>query len=207
MTRQIILASSSPRRKELLTQMGVQFTTITSDFDEYLDHSRPPAEVAKELGLGKARVVAEKYPEALVIGSDTIVTINGVQLGKAEDIEEARRWLKDQSGHEALVTTSVVLVCKALGLEEARADESTVHFKPYDQALHEAYLQTHNWADKAGAWGIQSGAAPLIEYIQGDYDTILGLSTRVLAELLEAQGIEARVLHPEPPVPARAATE
>lgn len=208
MTRQVILASRSPRRKEILTQMGVQFTAVTSDFDEYLDHGRTPAEVAKELGLGKARVVAEKYPEALVIGSDTIVTINGVQLGKAENIEEARQWLKDQSGHDVLVTTSVVLVCKALGLQEVRADECTVHFKPYNQAAHEAYLQTHNWADKAGAWGIQSGAAPLIEYIQGDYDTILGLSSRVLAELLKAQGVQARVLHLESPVPVlRGATQ
>ena len=201
MQRQVILASQSPRRRELLTKMGVTFTAVPSDFEEYLDHARLPAEVAKELGLGKARAVAQKYPDALVIGSDTIVTINGIQLGKAVNIEEARQWLKDQASHDVLVTTSIVLVCQALGLEESTADECIVHFKPYDEAVHEAYLQTHNWVDKAGAWGIQGGAAPLIAYVQGDYDTILGLSSRLLAKLLQKQGIEAKVLQLEPPVP------
>jgi septum formation protein len=83
--RQIILASTSPRRKELLEEMGLDFTVVPSDFEEYLDDSRPVEDIAMELGAGKARAVAEKYPEAIVIGSDTIVTIGEVQLGKAAD--------------------------------------------------------------------------------------------------------------------------
>jgi len=203
MQRQIILASVSPRRKEILTQMGVQFKALTSDFDEYLDHDRPATEVAKELGLGKARVVAEKYPEALVIGGDTIVTLNGVQLGKAEDIHQARQWLKDHAGQDVLVTTSVVLVCKTLGLERAVADEATVHFKPYNEAVNEAYLATNSWVDKAGAWGIQSGAAPLIEYVVGQGDTIIGLPSHLLAKLLVEQGVPTTPLDVPLPVPQR----
>lgn len=201
MQRQIILASGSPRRKELLTRMGVQFTAMPSDFDEYLDHSRPAAEVAKELGLGKARAVAQEYPDALVIGGDTIVTLNGVQLGKAESVSQARQWLKNHAGQDVLVTTSVVLVCKALGLEQAEASEAVVHFKPYDETANEAYLATDNWRDKAGAWGIQSGAAPLIEYVKGDIDTIIGLPSQLLARLLAGQGVQAKPVDVPSPVP------
>ncbi|HSX34677.1 MAG TPA: Maf family protein, partial [Candidatus Saccharimonadales bacterium] len=180
MQRHIILASGSPRRKELLAQMGVEFTVVPSDFDEYLDHDRPAAEVAKELGLGKARAVAEKYPDALVIGGDTIVTLGGVQLAKTEDIAQARQWLKDHADQDVLVTSSVVLMCKATGLARAEADETIVHFKPYNESVNEAYLQTNDWTDKAGAWSIQSGAAPLIAYIKGNYDTIVGLPSHLL---------------------------
>ena len=95
--RQIILASTSPRRKELLEEMGLDFTIVPSDFEEYLDASRPVEDIAMELGAGKARAVAEKYPEAIVIGSDTIVTIGEVQLGKAVDLEDARRLVKDKT--------------------------------------------------------------------------------------------------------------
>ncbi|HSW98637.1 MAG TPA: nucleoside triphosphate pyrophosphatase [Candidatus Saccharimonadales bacterium] len=201
MTRQVILASGSPRRKDLLAQMGVTFTAVTSDFDEQLDHARPATEVAKELGLGKARTVAEKYPEALVIGGDTIVTLDGKQLGKATGLADARALLKAHAGKTVVVTSSVVLVCKALGLEIAEADEATVQFKPYNEAANETYLASGDWADKAGAWGIQSGAAPLIRHMHGRYDTVLGMPTHMLAELLQAQGIAAHPLEPTPPVP------
>lgn len=201
--RHVILASGSPRRKDLLTQMGVAFTVIQSNFTEYLDHTRPPAEVAKELALGKARAVAAQYPEALVIGSDTIVTIGGVQLDKPKDMVTARAWLRDHAGKEALVTSSVALICKELGFEMVQADEATVQFKSYDMPAHEAYLQTGDWADKAGGWGIQSGAAPLIAHIRGRYDTILGMPTHVLASALRQHGITATVPELTAPVPQK----
>lgn len=189
--RQIILASSSPRRKDLLQQMGVEFRIVPSNFDEYLDHNRPAADVAKELGLGKARVVAEKYPDALVIGGDTIVTVGDKQLGKPKDEAEARATLRAHAGQQALVTSSVVLVCKALGLETANVDKATVRFKPYNKTAHETYLASGDWRDKAGGWGIQSGAAPMIASVHGDYDTILGMPTKLLADMLQARGVQA----------------
>lgn len=91
----IILASSSPRRKDLLTRMGVEFEAIASDIPEPLDQSRDPRENAKELSLAKARHIADQYPDAYVIGSDTIVAVDGVQMAKAESIEEARAMLLD----------------------------------------------------------------------------------------------------------------
>lgn len=183
--------------------MGVDFLVIPSDFDEYLDHGRPAKEVAIELGVGKAKDISQKHPQALVIGSDTIVTLNGEQLGKPKDINQARQWLRDHAGLDIVVTTSVVLLCEESGLHEAAADETIVHFKPYSNSDNEAYLATNDWADKAGGWGIQSGAAPLIEYISGRYDTILGLPTHILAKMLQAQGIQASELILDPPVPQK----
>jgi len=203
MPRQIILASGSPRRKELLEKMGVTFTAIPSDFDEYLDFNRPAAEVAIELGLGKARTVAEKHPEALVIGGDTIVTINGKQLAKPHDIEEARATLKDHADGQALVSSSVVLICKELNLELTGCDEVNVQFKPYDEAVNELYLASGDWADKAGGWGIQSGAAPLVAWMKGRYDTTLGMPTHILAKWLQEQGIDAHSVELTPPVPQK----
>jgi septum formation protein len=199
MTRQVILASGSPRRIELLTRMGVPFTAVTSNFDEYLDHGRPTAEVAMELGLGKARAVAEQHPAALVIGGDTIVTLDGKQLAKPADIKEARRTLRAHAGKTVQVVSSAVLVCKELGLEIAEADEAFVTFKPYNEAENEKYLATGDWADKAGGWGTQSGAAPLISHLEGRYDTIMGMPTHIVARLLREQGIAARESTLEPP--------
>jgi septum formation protein len=200
MKRQVILASGSPRRAALLKQMGVQFTVVPSDFDEQLDHARPTAEVAMELALGKANAVAEKYPAALVIGGDTIVTLDGRQLGKPKDIAEARATLRAHDNKLVTVTSSVVLVCRELGLELAEVDEGGVQFKAYDEAENEKYLATGDWADKAGGWGIQSGAGPLISFISGRYDTVLGMPTNLAAKLLKAQGIEARELAFESPL-------
>ena len=184
--------------------MGVPFTVIPSDFDEYLDDTVPAAQMAIELGLGKARKVAEQHPDALVIGSDTIVTLNGRHLGKAQDEVEARQMLKDHGGQTAIITTSVALVCKELNLEIAKADESKAVFKPTDETALEAYLATGDWSDKAGAWGIQNGADVLVDHISGAYDTILGLPTAVLAEMLQSQGIEAQVVRLVAPVPNKA---
>jgi septum formation protein len=201
--RQIILASGSPRRKELMTKMGLEFTVVPSNFEEVLNPDKPTADVAVELALGKARTVAEQHPDALVIGSDTIVTTKGVQLGKPKDLDEARKWLHDHAGQDALITTSVVLVCKELNLEKTHWDDSLVHFKPLDEAAIEAYLATGDWADKAGGWGMQSGAAPLVEFMEGRYDTVLGLPTHLVAGLLYSQGIRVQPLDLQPPVPQK----
>lgn len=181
----IILASESPRRKELLASLDVAFEIVPSMFDEHLDQSRPIDEVAKELALGKAREVAARFPDACVIGADTIVGLNGKQLGKPKDAEDARRILHALNGHASSVTTGVAVICRAKGVETASADTSLVHFKRNaDQAI-ETYLATGDSLDKAGAYGIQSGAGPLIDHIEGDYSTIVGLPLRLSKDMLE----------------------
>ena len=196
----IILASQSPRRKELLTAMGLEFEAIPSNFDEQLDPNRLPAIVAQELAIGKASTVAKQYPDALVIGSDTIVSIDDKQLAKPHDTAEARHMLYSMSGRASVVTTSAVVICRAKDILLSGAAESLVVFKPYDEQAVEAYLATGDYADKAGGYGIQSGAAPLIDHIEGDYDTIVGLPTRLLSNFLNQCGIAAHPARLEVPV-------
>ena len=172
--------------------MGLTFEAVPSDFDEYLDDARTPEEVAKELGLGKAMAVARRYPDALVIGSDTIVTINGRQIGKAESLDDARSMLKDETLHPNQVTSSLAVVCLEDGFEFVQAENSWVYFKPYDNHLVETYLATGDYKDKAGAYGVQSGAASLVDHITGNVDTIIGLPTHVLAPVLQGLGYPAR---------------
>lgn len=183
-----------------MTQMGLEFEVVPSQFAEKLDDSRSPEEVAKELALGKALAVAEQFPDSLVIGSDTIITIDGKQLEKPHDNEEAVAMLKLLSGKTHAVTTSIAVVRLADSTQLVNADTAYVHFLPYDEAKVRAYVQTGDSLDKAGGYGIQSGAAPLIDHIEGHYDTVVGLPTHKLAELLARVGINAKPVELIPPV-------
>jgi septum formation protein len=196
----IILASQSPRRQDLLTQMGVTFVTIPSNFDEQLDDSRDPETVATELALGKALAVARSYPDSIVIGSDTIVTVAGRQLEKPRDADDALEMLQLLAGKANEVSTGLAVVRFSDGTRLTSADTTRVHFKPYDETLTRQYVATGDPLDKAGAYGIQSGAAPLIDRIEGNYDTILGLPTGLLAQLLTEVGVRAVSVTLEVPV-------
>ncbi|MBC7581825.1 septum formation protein Maf [Aeromicrobium sp.] len=183
----IILASQSPRRAELLSKLGVNFETIPSNFEEHLDESKTPQAVAKELAFGKALDVARKNPDAYVIGSDTVVALGIRQMEKPIDLNDAREMLTCLAGKDSIVTTGLAVVCIDKGIE--LLDEVTVHvfFKPNSDEIHElreAYLATGDWKDKAAGYGIQSGAGPLIDRIDGEYDAIVGLPTDLLRVML-----------------------
>lgn len=198
----VILASQSPRRRELLTSMGVDFEAIPSNFDERLDDTRTPAEVAIELAIGKANEVAERYPDCVVIGSDTIVTTyDGRQLEKPRDKDEAYDLLGLLSGTYNLVTTSVAVIYKPKGIQLVGEDTAKVFFKPYEPDAVATYVESGDPMDKAGAYGIQSGAAPLISHIEGHYDTVIGLPTHLLTELLSKVGVPAHPAEPTSIVP------
>jgi septum formation protein len=195
MTR-IILASQSPRRKELLDKMGLTFTTIPSNYEEHLDESRSAEDVAKELALGKALDVAASHPDAYVIGSDTIVAIGGRQMEKPVNIEDAREMLTALASHKSTVSTGLAVVNLANNVQIADVDTARVFFKPDSievSELRETYLASNDWKDKAGGYGIQSGAAVLIERIEGNYDTIVGLPTIKLSKILGSLGVNAKV--------------
>ena len=199
----IILASQSPRRKNLLQRMNIgDFETIPSGFEENPDHSRDVIDVAKELALGKALEIARRFPEDIVIASDTIVTIGNRQLEKPIDIDDARNMLVNLSRGPSSVITSVAVVQGQKQL--VGTDTTKVYFKldsPEIQEARELYLATEDWKDKAGGYGIQSGAAPLIDHIEGDYDTVVGLPTRLLAQMLGEFGIHADAVIEDSPVP------
>ena len=190
--KKIILASQSPRRKTLLTAMGVEFETIPSKFEEQLDESRNPIEVAKELSLGKARDVAKDHPDAYVIGSDAIVWFDNKQLEKPTSHENAHELLKMLSGRTHYVTSGLAIVCLNDGVELVDADTTEVAFKPYDEKVISEYVATGDPMDKAGGYGIQSGGDVLVERINGETDTIVGFPTKLLAQMLNKCGIEAR---------------
>lgn len=198
---QVILASKSPRRQELLSEMGVVFEVIPSTYDEVLDDSRDPQAVAVELAFGKASEVAERFPDAIVVGSDTIVAVSGRQLGKPADSNEARAMLQALAGKSHEVVTSVVVICQARGIRLQDCATTRVYFKPYDSQAVEAYLASGDAMDKAGAYGIQSGAAPLIDHIEGRIETVIGLPTHVLADLLKKVGVSSTETHRLSPVP------
>jgi septum formation protein len=200
---EIILASQSPRRRDLMGRMGLEFTVLPSHFDEQLDESRGAEVVAKELALGKAEDVAREHPNAYVVGSDTIVGVNGRQMEKPVDIDDARAMLIALSGQQSTVSTGVAVINKSLNVQLVEVATTQVFFKPDSEEvakLREAYLASEDWKDKAGGYGIQSGAANLIERIDGDYDTVVGLPTRLLAKMLSELGIEANVVTEESPV-------
>jgi septum formation protein len=187
----IILASGSPRRRDLLQQMGVQFDVIPSSYEEQLDDSRSPEDVAMELALGKALDVATTRPDALVIGADTIVTLDGKQLGKPESAEHAKEMLRSLAGRAHEVTTGLAIVCKAKGIRQTHADTTKVFFADYKEQAIDAYIATGDPFDKAGAYGIQTIYGTLITKIEGDFDTVMGLNTTSLARMLREQDIDA----------------
>ena len=184
----IILASASPRRRELMGLLRIPFEVIPSEYEEQMPatHADVP-ELAQHLASEKARDVARKYPERLVIGSDTIVALDGRVYGKPRDPEDAVRMLMELSGRTHQVVTAV-----ALGRgEEIRSMSVTteVTFRPLDETEIRSYVATGEPLDKAGAYGIQYYGVLLIAGIRGDYTNVVGFPLPTVVELLRAEGI------------------
>ena len=185
----LILASQSPRRKFLMKQMGLVFDTVPSGFDEYFDDNRPADEIAIELGLGKAREVADKHPDDLVIGSDLIVVLDGKQLGKPKDTEDAKKLLKSLSGRTHQLVCSVVAIRNSDNYEFTACDHVELTFKDISDEAIEEYVSTGTTMDKAGGYAIQHPMMkPNVANIDGRLDTIIGLPTYLLQEPLEKYG-------------------
>ncbi len=169
----IILASSSPRRKELLTTAGVEFEIHVKEVDESVPEGTPPAEAAKMTAAKKAAAVANDFKNCVVIGADTIVVANGKILGKPKDKNDAVSMLKMLSGVEHEVITGVCIIKDQK--TETFAQISKVKFYDLtDEEIH-AYVETLEPMDKAGAYGIQGLGCRLVERIEGDYFNIVGL--------------------------------
>lgn len=169
----IILASSSPRRKELLTTAGVEFEIHVKEVDESVPEGTPPAEAAKMTAAKKAAAVANDFKNCVVIGADTIVVANGKILGKPKDKNDAVSMLKMLSGVEHEVITGVCIIKDQK--TETFAQISKVKFYDLtDEEIH-TYVETLEPMDKAGAYGIQGLGCRLVERIEGDYFNIVGL--------------------------------
>jgi septum formation protein len=181
----LILASASPRREQLLKQIGLEFEIIPSLFDESLLRLNNPTEVAQRASLEKARVVAKQLVEGIVIGADTIVVLSGEVMGKPKDESDARRMLKRLSGAKHEVITGVALVNVSNGLEYVWSEHTSVWFRPLSAMEIKTYVAIEHPMDKAGAYGIQGRAAAFVTRIEGCYFNVVGLPLAALVEQLK----------------------
>ncbi len=187
--QKIILASSSPRRKELLEKIGLKFEIVPSDFEEDMNQKMSPNELAKTLAFGKAESVAKNSPDSVVIGADTIVVLAEKVLGKPHTAERAREMLRLLSGKQHSVITGFAIIDTGTGKKFSSAVETKVFFKNLSEKEIEKYIQTGEPLVMAGAYAIQSGAALFVEKIEGDYYNVVGLPILALYNALKDFGV------------------
>lgn len=181
--RPVVLASGSPRRRELLGQMGIEdFEVLPAQGEETAPEGLAPDALVARLALQKAREVAALRPEATVIGADTVVALDGRMLGKPSDEEEAREMLSALSGRRHQVYTGMAVLSG--GQVFTHVECTQVEFRPLTAEEIAAYVATGESMDKAGAYGIQGRACVFIRGIQGDYYNVVGLPVCALHELL-----------------------
>lgn len=179
----IILASGSPRRRELLKEACIQFEVIVSPAEEVHDASIPLSELCEKNAALKAEAVAVSNPDAVVIGADTLVWIEGEPLGKPKDMDEARAMLRKLSGRAHTVCTGVCVIYPG-GSAKCFHDLTAVHFHPLDEARITEYFEKANPLDKAGAYGIQESGELIVERIEGAFDNVMGLPVAKVVEAL-----------------------
>jgi septum formation protein len=189
-THRVILASQSPRRRELLTLIGIPHDVRPADLDETMRPGESPTGYAERLARAKAQAVAEGDERAIVIGADTIVVLDGEVLGKPADASEAVQTLRRLAGRTHTVHTAVAVAHG--GHLESGVESVEVTFRPLTQEQVEAYVATGEPLDKAGAYGIQGYGAVIVERIHGDYFAVMGLALGRLVGLLERVGVAYR---------------
>lgn len=184
----LILASGSPRRRQLLEQIGLTFVVRSSDVDESVSPGLTPAQVVESLSARKGEAVAaEAAPGDLVLSADTVVALDGAILGKPRDRAEAEAMLTALSGRTHQVYTGVTLLQDGRRLTEHEA--TAVTFRPLSPEEIAAYVSTGEPMDKAGAYGIQGLGALLVERLEGDYFNVMGLPLCRLGEMLAQFGV------------------
>jgi septum formation protein len=179
----LLLASSSPRRSELLTRAGLTFEVAVSAAEEIHDASMPPAALCEENARLKALAVATDRSDCTVIAADTLVFIDGEPLGKPADLAEARTMLRRLAGRAHTVCTGVCIV-RPGGAPECFHDLTEVIFRPFDDATIDRYFQIANPLDKAGSYGIQEHGDLLVAEIRGSYENVMGLPVALVLEAL-----------------------
>ncbi|MBT8400625.1 MAG: septum formation inhibitor Maf [Rhodothermia bacterium] len=184
---QFVLASGSPRRARLLSSLGMEFDIVPARVSEEVDAATPPRQVVEALALRKARHVAQEFPNALVLGADTIVTLGDTILGKPEGPADAERMLRALSGNSHRVYTGIALVHAATEKEVVSFESTRVTFAEMTEAEIRAYVAGGSPMDKAGAYGIQDDlGAAFISEIEGDYYCVMGLPVHRLYTILKS---------------------
>ena len=182
-----ILASASPRRRELLTLVGIAHRVKPADIDESVPAGELPGDHALRLAQEKAAVIAAECPDELVIAADTIVVLDGEILGKPRSDEEARQMLARLSGRTHTVVTG--MACSFEGRTAAGVETVEVTFRDLSTSEIAAYVETREPMDKSGSYGIQGYGATIVKRIEGDYFAVMGLSLVRLVELMTDVGV------------------
>ena len=182
----IILASASPRRRQLLAEAGYRFTVVMPDIDEsaFSAEAVPACEYAKRLALAKAKSVAGKYPDSLVIGADTVVDFQGQIVGKPADAAEARQITEKLFSAPHKVITGIAIVRLRDNIELVKSDTTTVYPKKMTAGQISEHIKSGSWRDKAGAYAIKETGDEFIERLEGSLTNVMGLPMELLESLL-----------------------
>lgn len=184
----LVLASASPRRHELLAQLGVRFRVVPSSVEEPITEARPELGVRRS-ALVKARSVAEREPSAWVLAADTVVVLGGMIFGKPSSPEEAARMLRSLSGRNHGVFTAVCLIHLKRGFCQVETTQSRVEFREITEAEIAAYVRTGEPMDKAGAYGIQGLGGAFVKAVYGSYTNVVGLPLAETVAMLQKNGV------------------
>jgi septum formation protein len=188
LSARLILASASPRRRDLLSQIGVvPADVLPADIDETPQPREVPAQLAQRLASEKAQAVAAQQTDAFVLAADTVVALGRRAIGKPESKDEARRFLKMLSGRRHRVLGGVSVIAPD-GRSSHRLSTTLVRFKRLSEAEISRYLETSEWDGKAGGYAIQGHAAAFIPAISGSYTNVVGLDLAMTRQMLEGLG-------------------
>ena len=187
--KKIILASASPRRKELLEIIGLKFEVEPSDYEEEIRPGLSPDETARAISLEKARAVASRHGNTIVIAADTFIVFRGKIMGKPGTEAEARKMLVRLRGKPHSVITGFTILDTARNKVLTKSVETVVHIKNLPREEIESYIKSGEPLDKAGAYAIQGLGSVIVERIEGDYFNVIGLPLSALAEGLKEFGI------------------
>ncbi len=181
-----ILASASPRRKQLLAEAGYQFMVVRPDIDEsaFPIEGIKACEYAERLALAKAKNVAEKYPDSLVIGADTVVDFQGQIIGKPIDAKDAEQITKKLFSRPHKVITGIAIVRLRDGIELSESDTTTVYPQRLTSEQITEHIESESWRDKAGAYAIKENGDEFVERIEGSLTNVMGLPMELLQRLL-----------------------
>ncbi|RJR15413.1 MAG: septum formation inhibitor Maf [Nitrospiraceae bacterium] len=191
--KKIILASASPRRKEILEITGLKFKVCVSDYEEDLALPLRPRELARFLSRKKAEAVSAKYKNALIIAADTFIVFKDSLLGKPHTDKEAEKMLTMLNGKAHTVITGFTILDTGTGKKISRSVETKVYFKKLSKEEIRTYVRSKEPLDKAGAYAIQGIGAVFIEKIEGDYFNVVGLPLCALMDSLKKFGVDVLV--------------
>ncbi len=189
----IVLASRSPRRRDLLEMLGIEHVVDPVDIDERPKPGEPPERVAVRLAREKAAAAVSRHPHTPVLAADTLVVLDGQVIGKPTSASDAEAMLWNMSGRMHRVVTAVALALRDRVAD--RVDVTRVWMRPYSRETVRTYVATGESLDKAGGYGVQGYGALLVDRIEGDFFGVMGLPLRLLADLLESAGLSHPLSH------------